>query len=409
MTARRLRDVPGFAAFWTASTISGFGSAVTALAVQVLVVVTLHEGSTGVGLVNAARWLPYLLFGLVAGVLVDRVRRRPLLIGTDLGRAVLLVAIPLLALTGHLTLVLLMAFLAVFGLLSLLNDAADQSWVPSLVPPGLIVRANARLDQSAAVAQTAGPALAGGLVSLVTAPVAVLVDAASFAVSAVLLMRIPSVEPPSRPLSTRGVGTEALEGLRWVYRHPVLTPYTLATHAWFVCSAAGGAVLVPFALLTLGLNAFGLGVALAVGGVGALVGSLLATRLGLRFGVGPVVVACIGGTAVAWGVMASSPASWLGWCVFGLGQLLLGATMGAQNANEMGYWQSVTPDHLQGRSNATRRSFNRAMIVVGAPLGGALGDVLGFRPVLGAAAVGFALVALALGISPYRTARMTES
>lgn len=408
MPPPRLREVPGFAAFWTASTISGFGSAVTALAVQVLVVVTLHAGSTGVGLVNAARWLPYLLFGLVAGVLVDRVRRRPLLVGTDLGRAVLLVAVPALALTGHLTLVLLMVFLAVFGLLSLLNDAADQSWVPSLVPPGLIVRANARLGQSAAVAQTAGPALAGGLVSLVTAPVAVLVDAASFAVSAVLLMRIRAVEPPSRRLSTRGVRTEALEGLRWVYRHPVLTPYTLATHAWFVCSAVGGAVVVPFALLTLRLSAFGLGVALAVGGVGALVGSLLATRLGLRLGVGPVVVACIGGTAVAWGVMATSPASWPGWCVFGLGQLLLGVSMGAQNPNEMGYWQSVTPDHLQGRSNATRRSFNRAMIVVGAPLGGTLGDALGFRPVLAAAAVGFALVALALGLSPYRGARMSD-
>jgi len=144
-SAQRLGDCPGFLRFWTASTISGFGTYVTTLAIQVLVVITLHEGAGGVGLVSSARWLPYLLFGLVAGVLVDRSRRRPLLVATDLGCGLLLIAVPVLALTHHLTIVVLMAFMVVFGLMSLVNDAASQSYVPRLVPSGLLTPANARL------------------------------------------------------------------------------------------------------------------------------------------------------------------------------------------------------------------------------------------------------------------------
>ena len=230
----RLREHRDFRLFWTGETVSGFGSYVTTLAVQVLVVVTLGESATGVGVVNAARWLPYLLFGLVVGVLVDRIRRRPVLAATDVGRGLLLIAVPLLALADRLTLPVLAAFMAVFGLLSLVNDAASQSFVPRLVPRRLLTRANARLDQSDAVAQTAGPAVAGGLVALLTAPWAVLVDAVSYLASAVLVIRTRVVEPPGRRASLRGVPAEMREGLRWVYRHPTLTPFAVGTHAWFV-------------------------------------------------------------------------------------------------------------------------------------------------------------------------------
>jgi len=407
-SAQRLRDCPGFLRFWTASTISGFGTYVTTLAVQVLVVITLHEGAGGVGFVSAARWLPYLLFGLVAGVLVDRSRRRPLLVATDLGCGLLLIAVPVLALTHHLTIVVLMAFMVVFGLMSLVNDAASQSYVPRLVPSGLLTPANARLDQSDAVAQTSGPALAGGLVSLLTAPWAVLVDAASYLISGLLLLRIPVIEPASRPVSLRGIRGEAAEGLRWVYRHRKLRPFALSTHAWFLFFAVANAVLPPFALRTLDLSAFGFGVALAVGGVGGLLGALAATRLGARFGAGRVVIASTIGNAGALGIVALSSGHWSGWVLFGVGELLLGLSMGAENANSMGYRQSVTPDHLQGRMNATMRSINRAMIVIGAPLGGVLGDAIGFRPMLWIAAGGFLLVAAALTLSPYRTARLDE-
>lgn len=187
-SAEGLRRCPGFAAYWAAATVSSFGTYVTTLAVQVLVVLTLDGGATDVGLVSAARWLPYLLFGVLAGVFVDRARRWPILVITDFVRGALLVAIPTLAMVNHLSLRVLMTFMAIFGMASLANDAAAQSFLPRVVPPPLLTRANARLDQSDAVAQTSGPALAGGLISLLTAPWAVLVDAASYVASGLLLL-----------------------------------------------------------------------------------------------------------------------------------------------------------------------------------------------------------------------------
>jgi MFS family permease len=388
--------------FWAASTVSGFGTYVTTLAIQVLIVVTLHQGAASVGLVSSARWLPYVFFGLIAGVLVDRVRRRPLLVATDIGRGLLLIAIPVLAITGQLSILVLMVFMAIFGLMSLFNDAASQSFLPRLVPAQLLTPANARLDQSDAVAQTSGPALAGGLVTILTAPWAVLVDAASYLMSGILLLRIPVAEPARKSVSIRGVRREAWEGLRWIYSHPRLRPLALDSHGWFLCSAVASAVLPTFALRTLGLNAFGLGLALAAAGVGGLVGSLSATRLGMRFGSGRVVIASRALTAVAWALIALSPQ---GWILLGVGQLLFGLSLGMENANEMGYWQLVTPDELQGRMNATRRSINRSMIVIGAPVGGFLGDALGYRQMIWAAAGGFLVVAVALAFSRFRDAR----
>lgn len=408
-TAESPRGCPGFGSFWAAATVSSFGSYVTTLAIQVLVVLTLRGGAAEVGLVSAARWLPYLLFGVFAGVFVDRARRRPILVTTDFVRCVLLVAIPTLAVTHHLSLAVLLAFMAVFGFASLANDAASQSFLPRLVPPRLLTRANARLDQSDAVAQTSGPALAGGLVSLLTAPWAVLVDAASYLASGLLLLRVSVTEPPSRRLSLRGVRGEALEGLRWLYRHRTLGPQARSTHGWFLVNAVAGATLPLFALRTLGMSPFGLGFALAAAGAGGLLGALTATALGTRFGAGRIVIASFAGNGVALAVIASGWHGWVGWLVFGAGEFLLGLTMGTANANEMGYSQSITPDHLQGRTNAARRSINRAMVVVGAPLGGVLADTVGYRPMLCAAAVGFALVSAGLAISPYRHAGLDDS
>jgi len=405
----RLRDSPGFQRFWMASTVSDFGSYVSTIAIQVIVVFVLHKGATGVGLVSAARWLPYLLFGLVAGVLVDRSRRRPLLVITDLVRGFLLIVVPVLALTHHLSLVVLMLFMAVFGLMSLLNDAASQSFLPRLVPANQLTSANARLDQSAALAQTSGPAIGGGLVSLLSAPWAMLIDAVSYVASGLLLLRIAVAEPPRRPVSQRGIRREALEGLRWVYKHATLRPLALSTHGWFLCNAVAGTVLPLFVLRTLGISAFGYGVALSVGGMGALVGSLAATQLGARFGCGRVVVSCRVMTAVSWALMALSHRHWSDWVMLGAGELLLGLSMGAENANEMGYWQAVTPDALQGRMNATRRSINRSMLVIGAPAGGFLGDAIGYRLVLWIASGGFLVAAITLGLSKFRNARVDDA
>lgn len=420
-----LRASSGFGRLWTASTASAFGSYVTVLAVQVLVVDTLDAGAAEVGLVSAARWLPYLLFGLLVGVLVDRVRRRPVLLASNLVCAAALAVLPVLAATGHLSVGGVMAVMATLGLATLVGDAAYQSFVPRVVPVALLGRAHARLDQADAVAQGSGPALAGGLVSWVGAPLAVLVDAASYLVAAVLLATVPVREERTPRAShpggwVRGVLVEAREGVRWVYRHPTLRPFAVSTHVWFACSAVVGAVLAPMALRTLHLSPATFGLALAAAGVGALVGASSAVRLGARFGAGRLVLTTRAWTGAAWAMFASAPLlaggaapddPWAGgaaWAMFAVGQLLLGLCMGAENANEMAYRQTATPDRLQGRMNATMRSINRAVIVVAAPLGGLLGDAIGLRTALYVAAGAVVLTSVVMSAGAMRGAHLGD-
>ncbi|GIT81619.1 MFS transporter [Leifsonia sp. LS1] len=407
----RSRDVfgiPGFPAYWAAYTVSGFGTYVTTIAVQVLVLVDLGGDAVDVGLLNAARWLPYLLLGLVAGALVDRRPRKPVLVGADLGRAVLLLVIPLLAVAGWLSLPALLVVVMAVGSLSLFGDAAAQSLVPRIVPRAQLLAAHARTDQSDAVAQTAGPVVAGGLVTLVGAAFSIVIDAASYLFSAIAIGRIRVEEAPAAPADRRPLRTEIAEGLRWVYRHRVLAPMAIGSHGWFFFTSMLGTVFTPFVLIGLHLSPFQLGVALAGAGVAALVGSTLSRRVGLRWGAGRAVIVSNLVMVLAWAVIATVPEPAPAWSLVALltiGQGFYGFGLGLSNANEMGYRQAVTPDRLQARTNTTWRSANRGMIVVGAPLGGLLADALGFRPTLWIAIGGVALVTGFLALSPFRTAR----
>lgn len=254
----RLRYDLGFRRFWAACTISDLGTSVTTVALGVLVVSDLHGTAAEVGLVRGAAMVPYLVFGLFVGVLVDRIRRKPVLVSTDLGRAVVLAGVPVLAGVGDLTIPTLAVLMALFGTLSVLSTAAQQSFLPVLVPRPLLPRANARLEQSTAVAQTAGPVVGGALVAGIGAPLAVALDAVSYALSGLLIAASRVPEPaPSR--SRRSVLEELREGTRWVYRHPTLRPLTLSTHGWFLFNAIATTVYVPFALRELGFGGSGAG------------------------------------------------------------------------------------------------------------------------------------------------------
>jgi len=399
----------GFRRFWVASTVSAFGTYVTTVALQVLVVDDLGGSATDVGLVNAARWVPYLLVGLLVGVLADRLRRRPVLVATDLGRAVVLGGIPLLAALDRLTLPALLALVATLGLLSLANDAAHQSFLPRLVPRTGLSRANARLQQSDAAAQTSGPALGGALVAVLGAPAAVLVDAASYLASGVLTATIRTVEPaPER--QQRHLRRELGEGVAWVYRHRTLGPLAWSTHVWFLFFSVLGAVYAPFMLTTLHRSPLALGVTLALAGVGGLAGASASERVAARVGLfrtmaGARLLEAGGITVVALAAIAPGPAL----ALLGVGQLLVGLGLGLEGPVDMAYRQGVTPDRLQGRMNTTMRSANRAVIVVGAPLGGLLADRAGSGVALAVSASGVALTAVLLSRTGFRTARLDEA
>jgi MFS family permease len=402
--------IPGYLAFWSAYTVSGFGTYISTLALQVLVLDSLRGTATDVGLLNAARWLPYLFFGLLAGALVDRRPRKPVLVGTDLARGILLLAIPVLYAVGRLNLVVLIVFVAFFGVFSLFGDAASQSFLPRIVGRRDLLAAHARADQSDAVAQTSGPLVAGGLVTLLGAPFAVLADAVSYLFSALAISRVRVVEPREvSGSSLRGLRAEIAEGLRWVYRHRVLAPMAVGSHVWFLANSMLGTVFVSFVLLELRLSPFELGITLAAAGVAGLLGSSFSTRFGMRWGAGRAVIICNFLMSVGWAIIAVVPTgngqNWFVILLLAAGQAVYGLALGLSNANEMGYRQAVTPDHLQGRMNTTIRSANRAMIVVGAPAGGLLAVSIGYQPTLWIGIAGFAAAALLLAASPFRSAR----
>jgi len=394
-----------FARFWFADAVSNLGTFVSALALQLLLIETLHADQVALGVVRSAQWLPYLLFGLVAGVVVDRVRRRPLLIGADVLCAAVLGAVGFLALTGRLTVPLLAVLVFVVGSASMFFSAAHLSLLPTIVEPAWLPTANARLTQTYSATQSLGPLVGGALVRLLSAPVAVLVDAASYAVSAVVLatLRVDERRPePAAEERPRRVWTELREGAAWVYRHATLGPYAISLHLWFFANSMVTTVLVFFATTELGLDALGIGLVLAATGVTGVVGAGLAPRLGTRFGTGRVVVATEWASPLAYALLLLvRPGPWaVTWLV--LANALFGFAMGLKDPLTMSYRNLVTPDRLRGRMNATIRSFNWGSIAVAAPLGGWLAASFGNRVAIGGGVIGLAGSALWLWCSPYR-------
>ncbi|MCH1627191.1 MFS transporter [Ferdinandcohnia quinoae] len=408
----KLRVHRSFVRFWIASTTSNFGTYITTLALQVLVVSNMGGSAVDVGWVSASRWLPYVLLGLIAGVLVDRFHQKTVLVVTDMGRGIILIFICLMSITGAISIGWLMVLLVLFGAMSLFNDAAYQSFVPQLVPRSLLTRANARLEQSSAVAETSGPAIGGGLVSWIGAPFALLFDAVSYLFSAILMTSIK--HQPSKKVKANPLGQQIKEGLHWVYQHQYLRTLALNTHAWFLFHSMTMTVLISFFLMELGFDASYLGYVLAAAGVGAVVGSSLSTRAGERFGVGRAMAfsRILYGPAVI--LMALAPTAnnfdsqYIALIFVVVGQLFYGFAMGIEGPLEMGYRQYVTPSHLQGRMNATLRSINRSAVVIGAPLGGTLADGLGFITALWISIAGLALCGLWFSLSSMRKARIED-
>lgn len=395
-----------FLRYWRATAVSGLGTYVTVFALQALVVLTLDGTASDVGWLNAARWLPYLTFGLVVGALVDGRRRLPLMVRSDVAQALLLLVIPVLWWLDALSLPALLAVVFAYGTAAVVNMAATMSFLPRLVERGQLQPAHARVDNADAVSATAGPALGGVLVSAVGAPLAVVVDAATYVYSALTLRRIEVDEPPPRTgVTARALLGEIVEGVRGTYGGSGLRTLAIATHGWFVGNAIVGVVLAPYAFLVLDLSAAELGLVGAVGGVGAVIGASVTTAVGRRLGTGRTIILChllITGAVV---VMVLSGQSPYAAGVLGLGQGLFGLAMGMSNSHEMSYRQLVTPDELQARTNTTLRSLNRAVVVVVAPVAGLLADAVGIETMLVVAAVAFAVVALGLAATPFRTVR----
>lgn len=402
----KLRKYKDFVLFWVAMTTSVFGNYITSLALQVLIVVNMGGSTIDVGWVSASRWLPYVFLGLIAGVIIDQINRKFVLVVTDLGRGILLMLVCLMAIYDVISVGWLIVMMVLFGAMSLFNDAVYQSFLPQIVPRSLLTRANARLEQSSAVAETSGPAVAGGFISWIGAPFAILMDAVSYIFSGLLTLFIKY--KPQEKGSAAPLNKKISEGLGWVYHHQYLRPLALNTHAWFLFHSMTRTILVPFAIIELGFKASTLGFVLAAAGVGALLGTSLSIRASQRWGIGRAMTfsRVLYIPALILVVLAPSEFQIKTLIMVVMGQLIYGFAMGIEGPLEMGFQQYITPSFLQGRMNATKRSINRSMFVIGAPLGGTIADVLGFGPALWISIIGLTICGIWFRFSPMWHARL---
>ncbi|WP_306317844.1 MULTISPECIES: MFS transporter [unclassified Streptomyces] len=395
-----------FRRLWGGQTVALLGSRVTELALPLTAIVLLDASPAQLGFLNAAQYLPVLCVTLFAGVIADRVRRRPLMIGANLGRAAILTVVPLLAWLGGLSVGALCAVAFATGVLTAQFDVAYQAYLPSLVSKEQLVEGNSKLQGSRSVAESAGQGLGGTLIQVLTAPFAILVDCLGYLVAAVALLRIRTPEErPARAGARRSVRKDIAEGLRMTLRSRLLRVIML--HAsWY--NLLWDVVLVVFplyAIRVLGLGPAGLGLVVAAGSVGALGGSLAARGLGERLGTGPAMVLgmAVASAATLLVPLAPNAGRGVGLAVLVCGYVLNGAGIAVFNIHSIALRQATVPVELIGRVSATFRFVTWAVIPAGGLLGGLLAAAVGLRATLLVTAVGLSAGALAFVFS--RTAR----
>jgi MFS family permease len=370
---------------WSAASVSVMGTQVSQIAIPFIAVVVLRTSTFQVALLATVEMLPFILFALPAGAWLDRVRRRPVLIAGDVGRAIALLSIPIAYSLGGLTIWQLYAVGFVTGILTVLFDVADQSYLPVLLDADDLVEGNAKLQISASAAQIVGPGLGGGLIALVAAPFAVVVDAASFLVSGGLISLIRQKETkPERKAAADGSHTslrqEIAEGLRYVLGDRYLRKIAACTGTSNFGSSIAFAVLPVFVYAELGLSPGLVGAALGLGGVGVLLAAVAAAPLAKRLGVGAVIVASIFfcGPATLLLVFLPSTALVAGALLL-TGQMINGFAGTVYNVNQVSFRQAITPLDMQGRMNATMRFIVWGTVPLGLLVGGILGSFLPLR------------------------------
>ena len=398
-----------FMKLWTGQTISQFGDEITGLAIPLLATLVLGAGPLEFGILGVVRFLPWILFTLPAGVWVDRMRRRPILIGADLARAVLLTSIPLAFVGDWLTLiqVYVVAFLA--GTFEVFFDVAYQSYLPNIVERDELVEGNSKLELSRAASQVAGPTVAGFLIQAIQAPFAILFDAASYLAAALfvgLIRREEAGPEPHDPATGErpSMWQEARAGVGYVFTNRYLRSIAACTGTANLFSNMSGAVLILYLVNQLDLSAGRIGIIFALGNLGVILGAFTAGRLAKRIGIGLTIVISAAVSGLATFAVPLAPQDDPFW-VLVIGGLIVGFGVVVYNVNQVGLRQAITPDRMLGRMNATMRLIVWGTIPIGALIGGILGTVFGLVPVLWVSAIGASLSFLPVLFSPVRTLR----
>ena len=389
---------------WAAQTVSDIGSEASLVALPLVAIFTLGATTLQIGALSAAQTVAFLLVGLPAGGPVDRVRRRPVMVGADWGRALLMGSVPFAYAVGVLTIWQLFVVVVLSGVLTVFFDVSSQSYLPSLVGLHRVVEGNAKLTITDEVARLSGRPLGGWLVQVFGAPFAVAADAVSFVLSAVSVTTIRTGEPsPDRP-ERRHLGREIVEGLRFVAGQRLLRAIAAcsATSIFFIM--VGSSIVTVFLARTLGLSAGVIGSLLAAASIGGLLGAGLATTLARRIGSARAIwmAALISGPALLLLPLAAT-----GWrlMLFVTGQALYGFCAAVYNVAQVSFRQRLCPHRLLGRMNATMRFIAWGTMPLGGLAGGILGSQVGVRPALWLSAIGATLAPIWLLLSPLRRLR----
>lgn len=390
-----------FMRFWSANIISDFGSGITFLALPIIGAVTLGASAAQMGYLAAAGTLPYLLFGLPVGVFVDQLRKRPLLILADVGRLLLIITIPLATLLGQLTWAHLILVTFLGGCLTLLADVAEEAFLPGLISRDNLVEGYSKLSASNSLIELSGPALAATLIELLTAPIALVIDAASFLVSSVLLGTIQVDEPAPKPVAERpSFWQQIRQGLSFIRHHPQLRPMLLNNSSMQLFGGMIDALLILY-LLQLELPATFVGVIFAVGSLAGLAAAAWGRRAAKRFGLGKMVI--LGSLLIGVGSLARPFAfgtPFMAGAILLLGQSVQGFGNTVYNIGYDSLAQSLTPDELLGRVNATGLFIGFGALPIGALVGGLLGEGLGLRTAVAISSTGLLLSVLWVYFSP---------
>jgi MFS family permease len=391
---------PDFVKLWVGQTISELGSWLGAL--PLLAILLLRATPAQMGVLETLLAAPAIFIGLFAGAWVDRRRRRPLLIAADLGRALTLGSLPLLALAGWLNIGTLYGIALVTGSLTVLFEIAHPSYMPTLVQEEQLVEANSKLGASSSLAEIGSPALGGLLVQWIGAPLTVLLDALSFLASALFLGRIRRPEPaPAPPAQRPALGRDIAAGLGLVVRQPLLRAMagSSATRDFF--GGFFGALYGLFVIRTLGLSPAVLGLLVGSGGAGALLGALLVPRLARHFGRGPTLAGAflVSAALVLLIPLAGGPPLLAAGVLFA-GQVLGDLALAVCSILALSLRQQITPSGLLGRVNASVHFLTGGCSTLGVLAGGLIGQFAGVRAAVIIAALGIQLASLWLVFSP---------
>ncbi len=401
LTRRRWRD---FRCLWAGESVSLLGSEVTRLALPLAAVVTLHASAGQLGLLGAAAYAPFLVFGLPAGLWVDRHRRRPVLIVADLGQLAAIGSVPLLAVLGALSVPALLIAAFAAGTFAVFFELAYRAYLPAIVPVEALTGANSRLTASESAAEIGGPGLGGVLAQVFGAPYALLLDAASFLFSAIGLASIRQREqPPVRdPAPLRA---QVADGFTATFRDRYLRAFAGEAGSYNLCWQIVQTVLVLYAIRELHLDPGRLGLVLAIGAAGALLGALGTAATARRFGLGrTVIAAAVIGDAAPLALPFLQPGA-LAAPLLAAAFFVRGIGVTGCNVHVNAIRQTITPDRLLGRTNAAYRLLVYGAVPVGALLGGWLGSTFGLRTTLAVGTTGLLSTALFLIFSPVRHVR----